>query len=155
MMKIELFCAFILSLSSIAFTQNIQIEALPPTVTLRKNDLSILCSITELSQFQSVFFIQLLRNSSTIFETVVSVTTGQTPPVQWKDTSLQNRATATGNLDSPTTAQLRLTIDKASVLCPADFKMYKCGMSGLNTASDIVTQETNPVTISCVGMYST
>lgn len=92
----------------------------------------------------------LLKNFSTTFETVVSVHPGQTPPVQWKDTALQNRASATGNEDAPSNAQLRLTIDRSSVQCPTDFTMYMCKMSGLSTNSDIVTRETSPITISYI-----
>lgn len=141
---------FLFSLSASA--QDIQIQAQPQTVNYRESDLNIVCSITG-PQLSSLFFIQLLKNSSTTFETIVSVTPGQTPPIQWKDTQLQGRATATGSVDSPSTAQLRLTIDKASVLCPTDFKMYMCKMSGLATNSDIVNKETSPITISYIGMY--
>lgn len=95
-----------------ASPQNIQIQAIPSTVTLRENDLNIVCSITNPTQLRSVYFIQLLKNSSTTFENIVSVVTGQTPPIQWNDIQLQGRASATGNIDSPTTAQLRFTIDK-------------------------------------------
>lgn len=82
----------------------------------------------------------------------MSVATGQTPSVQWKDTQLQGRATATGNTDSPNTAELRLTIDKNSVQCPADFKMYRCRLSAFsNGASEGITQETSPIALSYVG----
>lgn len=113
----------------------------------------IVCSITNPSQLSSVFFIQLQKNSSTTFDTVVSVTTGQTPSVQWKDATLQKRASATGNIDSPISAQLRLQIDKNSVQCPTDFKMYMCRMSGFSpVVSDTVTQETSPININYIGI---
>lgn len=102
---------------------------------------------------QCSVFIQQLKNSSTTFETIVTVIPGQTPPVKWKDTQLQGRTTATGNTDPPSTAQLKLTIDKASVICPTDFKTYMCKMSGLSTNSDIVNGETSPITISNTCMY--
>lgn len=137
-----------------ASPQNIQIQAIPSTVTLRENDLNIVCSITNPTQLRSVYFIQLLKNSSTTFENIVSVVTGQTPPIQWNDIQLQGRASATGNIDSPTTAQLRFTIDKnSSVMCLTDFKTYMCKMSGLSSAFMPFIQETRPITISCVGMY--
>lgn len=139
---------------SSAYAQNIEIQAFPSTVNFRENDLVIVCSITNPSQLASVFFIQLLKNSSTLFDDVVSVATGQTPPVQWKDSTLQYRASATGSLDSPSTAQLRFTIDKNRVICPSDFNVYKCRMSGLTTVvSEAVTQETTPITISYIGMH--
>lgn len=148
MLFVNLFFLF----TSSAFAQNIQIQALPQTINYRENDLVIVCSITNPSQLSSVFFIQLQRNSSTTFDTVVSVTTGGTPPIQWTDTQLQGRATATGNVDSPSTAQLRLTINKASVQCPTDFKMYICKMSGY-ASSWPVTQETSPIVLSYIGKY--
>lgn len=134
-----------------ASAQNIQIQALPQTVNYMENDLVIVCSITNPSQLISVLFIQLLKNSSNTFYTVVSVTTGQTS-VQWTDSRLQGRASATGNLDSPNIAELRLQIDKSSVECPTDFKMYMCKMSSLSTNADVVSQETSPITISYIGM---
>lgn len=139
-------------ISTSASVQNIHIQAFPQTVNYRENDLVIVCSITNPTQLTSVFFIQLLKNSSTTFETIVSVANGQTPPVQWKDTALQSRASATGSINSPTTAQLRLSIHKNSVQCPNDFKMYMCKFAGYNSYSEkIVTQETNPITISYIG----
>eukprot|EP00105_Crassostrea_gigas_P029356 XP_011451283.1 PREDICTED: uncharacterized protein LOC105345013 isoform X5 [Crassostrea gigas] len=147
-MKLTFACVVLLYFTSLASAQDILIQALPQTVIYGENDLVIVCSISNPSLLSSVFFIQLLRNSSTTFETVVSVTTGQPATIQWKDSALQRRATAIGNLDSPSSAQLRLTIDKDSVLCPADFKMYMCKMSGLTTASDVVPKETSPITIS-------
>lgn len=143
---------FIFLFSYSASAQNIQTQALLQTVNYRKNDLVIVCSITNPSQLNAVYYIQLQRNSSTTFETVVSVATGQTPPVQWTDTKLQGRATATGNVDSPSSAQLRLTIDKNSVICPTDFKMYMCKMTSYsNVVSDGITQETSPIELSYVG----
>lgn len=100
-----------------------------------------------------MFLIKLLKNSSTTFETVVFVANGQTPPIQWKDYTLQGRATAIGNIDSPSSAQLRFIIDKNSVQCPDDFKMYKCEMSGFSTDSVAVRQDTSPIIISYIGMY--
>lgn len=82
----------------------------------------------------------------------MSVTTGQTPLVEWKDSTLQYRAFAKGNVDSPSSAKLRLTIDKARVQCPTDFKMYMCKMSGY-ASSGLVTQETGSIVLSYIGKY--
>lgn len=112
-----------------------------------------MCSITNPLQLRSVFYIELLKNSSTTFDSVVSVSTGQTPPIQWGETTLQGRASATGNIESPSNALLRLTIDKNFVMCPTDFKMYMCKMSGLSTESVAVRQDTSPIIISYIGMY--
>lgn len=112
----------------------------------------IVCYITKPSQLNAVYSILLQRNSSTTFETVVAVANGLTPPLQWKDTQLQRRASATGNADSPSSAQLRLTIAKNNVQCPNDFKMYMCKMSAFNNVvSETVTQETSPIAVSYVG----
>lgn len=83
----------------LASTQNIQIQAIPPVLILQENDLTIVCSITNPSQIPYVLSIHLLKNYSSTFETVVSINTGQTPPIQWKDSSLQVRASVTGNID--------------------------------------------------------
>lgn len=100
------------------------------------------------------FFHSLWILSSAYAQNIEIQATGQTPPVQWKDSTLQYRASATGSLDSPSTAQLRLTIDKNRVICPSDFNVYKCRMSGLTTVvSEAVTQETTPITISYIGMH--
>ena len=139
-----------------ASSQNIQIQiqVLPQPVIYQENDLVIQCSITNPSQLDSVFYIQLLRNSSTGFETVVSIFKDQTPQIQWPvSMSLQNRTSALGSeIITPSSATLKLTIDKHSVLCPTDFTAYNCKFSGLSTStSDFVTQEANPVTITYIG----
>ena len=90
------------------------------------------------------------------FETVVSIFKDQTPQIQWPSGStLQNRASAAGSeINTPSTATLKLTIEKNSVLCPTDFTKYKCKLSGFNTVTtDFVTQETNPVAITYIGKY--
>lgn len=150
-MTFAFLCAILLSVWLLASAQNIQIQALPPTVNYGENDMVIVCSITNPSQLNAVFFIQLQRNSSTLFDAVVSVATGQTSPIQWQDTQLQGRASATASIDPPSTAQLRLTIVKDRVMCPSDFKMYMCSMSGFSSiASEAVTQETSPIIISYI-----
>nr|XP_022325707.1 uncharacterized protein LOC111125833 isoform X3 [Crassostrea virginica] len=133
-----------------AFPQNIQIQVLPKPVIYQENDLVIQCSITNPSQLSSVFYIQLHHNSSTGFETTVSIFKDQNPQIQWPSGStLQNRASALGSeINTPSTAKLKLTIDKNSVMCPTDFTAYRCKLSGFSSAeSDAVTQESNPVTV--------
>lgn len=140
------FWPVLLSLISHASSQNVQIQAIPPTVTLQENDLVVLCSITNLSQLTSLFFIQLLRNASVTFSTVVTV--ANEDKILWVDKTLQNRgATATGSISTLNTAQLRLTLNKDIIRCPDDFKMYKCKMSGINRQSNIVEDETMPITV--------
>ena len=146
----------VLFFSTSASLQNIQIQVLLQPVIYQENDLVIQCSITNPSQLSSVFYIQLLRNSSTGFETVVSIFKDQTPQIQWSSgSSLQNRASAEGSeINTPSTAKLKLTVHKNSVLCPTDFTAYKCKFSGLSTStSDVVIQEANPVIITYIGKY--
>ena len=91
------------------------------------------------------------------FETVVSIFKDQTPQIQWPlGSSLQNRASAEGSeINTPSTATLKLTIDKHSVLCPTDFTAYMCRLSVFKLLGHAfftaVTQETNPVTITYIG----
>nr|XP_022325341.1 uncharacterized protein LOC111125637 [Crassostrea virginica] len=152
----EVICISMILLMSIvpkASSQNIQIQVLPQPVIYQENDLVIQCSITNPSQLSSVYFMQLHRNSSTGFETVVSILKGGTPQIQWPSGStLQNRASAEGSeINTPSTAKLKLTVHKNSVLCPTDFTAYKCKFSGLSTStSDVVIQEANPVIITYI-----
>lgn len=136
----------LLSLISHASFQYVQIQTIPPTVTLRENDLVVLCSITNPSQLTSLFFIQLLRSANVTFSTVVTV--ANEDKILWVDKTLHNRgATATGSISTFNTAQLRLTLNKDIVRCPDDFNMYKCKMSGLNSQSNVVEDETLPITV--------
>ncbi|XP_056010818.1 uncharacterized protein LOC125680720 isoform X4 [Ostrea edulis] len=141
----------LLSLLNLTSTQNIQIEAQPPTVDLRQDDLVILCSVTSPSQLETVYTMQLMKNNSgSTLRNVASVrSSGGGDITAWQDTTLQNRATATGTVSSPQTAQLRLTIPKDNVQCPADFTGYKCSMTGFGTGSTgVVNQETNQIFVS-------
>lgn len=134
-----------------AFTQDIQIQALPPKVILRENDLVIVCSITNPSQLDSLFYIELSKNASIDFNTVVSVTSND--QIKWADSTIQNRgAIAVGSISTLSTAHLRLTIDKDSVQCPEDFKMYRCKISGLDTLSKIITKASTPIIIDYTGV---
>ncbi|XP_065930409.1 uncharacterized protein [Magallana gigas] len=72
-MTLGFMCAILPSLSLLAYAQNIEIQAFPSTVNFRENNLVIVCSITNPSQLASVFFIQLLKNSSTLFDDVVQL----------------------------------------------------------------------------------
>ena len=137
-----------------ASSQNIQIQVLPQPVIYQENDLVIQCSIINPSQLSAVYNIQLHRNSGTGFETVVAIFKDQNPQLQWPSGStIQNRASTAGSeINTPSKAKLKLTIDKDSVLCPNDFTAYRCKMSGFSSAeSDAVTQETNPVTVTYTG----
>lgn len=113
--------------------------------------MTIVCSITNPSQLTDVFLIELQMNASSTFNAVVTMS-GKPPRFQWNDNNLQGRATPTGNLDSPSSAQLRLTIDKNNVRCPYDFSMYRCTMSGVG-GTGAVTQTSDSTTVNYIGMY--
>lgn len=100
---------------------------------------------------QTVFLMDLQKNTSTGFEAIVTLATGQAAKIN--DIGLQNRATAIGSLDSPSSAQLRLTIDKNSVRCPDDFLTYRCTMNGLSLTNVGVNDQSTPVTIEYEGTY--
>lgn len=139
---------------SSASSLNIQIQAFPSTVTLLENDVVIVCSIANPSQINAVYFMTLYKNASTTFSKVVSVALGQPTSVQWGNTeNLQSRATATGTLDSPSTAELRFKIDKSRVECPTDFKTYICQLSGNSVNAGPVTQNSSQLTLPYTGMH--
>ena len=118
----------------------------------------IQCSITNPSQINSVYFIQLHQNTSTGFKTVVSIFKDQTPQIKWpaQGSSIsETRASTVGSeINTPSSATLKITIDKNNVVCPTDFTTYKCTLSGFSTVtSNAVTQETNPITVAYTGNY--
>lgn len=82
-------------------TQIFQIKPQPQTINYRENNLSILCSISNPTKLNAMFFIQLLKRPRTTFEIVLSVAVGQTPQIKWDDNALQSRVSVTGNIDSP------------------------------------------------------
>lgn len=120
-------------------------------MTIRENDLVVLCSITNSSQLQSLFFIELSRNATVNFTTVVSVSNND--KIKWADSALQSRgAAAMGSLDLKNTPYLRFTMNKDIVQCPDDFKIYKCKMSGVDSRNNIDTKESAPIDIAHNGM---
>ena len=150
-----LYCDDFLFVSVSASSQNIQIQVFPQPVIYQENDLVIQCSITNPSHLSNVYYMQLYKNISTDFETVVSIFKDQTPQIQWPwGSTLQNRASAVGSqINTLSSANLKITIDKNSVMCPTDFVEYSCKLSGFSTVrSDAVIQETNPVTVSYTGI---
>lgn len=120
-------------------------------MTIQENDLVVLCSIINSSWLQSLFFIELSRNATVNFTTVVSVLNDD--EITWADSALQSRgAAAMGSLDFINTPYLRFTMNKDIVQCPDDFKMYKCKMSGVDSLKKIVTKESAPINIAHKGM---
>lgn len=112
----------------VARSQNVQIEAVPPTVKYLENDLVIICSITNPSHLKAIVSLELLRNESGSFQTIVSINQDQKP--HWINTLLERRATVSGSVNGTNSAELKFSIDKKNVLCPEDFTTYKCKMSG-------------------------
>ncbi|XP_062603192.1 uncharacterized protein LOC134264963 isoform X6 [Saccostrea cucullata] len=143
-MKVVYLCVILLNFPSLSSSENLQIQVQPSTVILGQNDLVVTCSTISPTQIDTVYTIQLKKNSTGSMVNVATVrsSNGQ-DTISWQDTNLQNRATATGSVSSPATAQLKLTIPKDRVLCPLDFTGYMCQMSAYTTAS--VNQDTNQV----------
>ena len=71
-----------------ASSQNFQIQGLPQPVIYQENDLVIQCSITNPPQLSNVYYMQLYKNVSTDFETVVSIFVDSTPQIHWSWGSL-------------------------------------------------------------------
>ena len=71
-----------------ASSQNFQIQGLPQPVIYQENDLGIQCSITNPPQLSNVYYMQLYKNVSTDFETVVSIFVDSTPQIHWSWGSL-------------------------------------------------------------------
>lgn len=111
-----------------ARSQHVQIQAVPPTVKYLENDLVIICSITNPSHLKAIVSLELLRNESGSFQTIVSI--NQDQKTHWINTLLERRATVSGSVNGTNSAELKFLIDKKNVLCPEDFTTYKCKMSG-------------------------
>lgn len=114
----------------VARSQNVQIQAVPTTVKYLENDLVIICSIKNPSSLKAIVSLELLRNESGSFQTIVSINQDQKP--NWINTLLERRATVYGSVNDTNTAELKFSIDKKNVLCPEDFTTYKCKTSGYN-----------------------
>lgn len=135
-----------------ALSQNVQIQAVPPTVKYLENDLVIVCSITNPSSIKEVVSLELLRNESEWLQTIVSINKNQAP--HWKNTFLKRRATVSGSVNDTNSAELKFSIDKNNVLCPDDFTMYKCKMSGHNyiNSSNNTVHDEDQITITYTSM---
>ncbi|XP_061189147.1 uncharacterized protein LOC133197236 isoform X2 [Saccostrea echinata] len=143
-MKLIYLCVICLNFPSFGSTQNVRIQVQPLSVNLRQDDLVVTCSTVNPSQLDTVYTIQLQKNNTNTYsmKDVVSVrSSGGQNTTTWQDTELRNRASVTGTVSTPATAQLKLTIPKDQVLCPQDFTGYMCIMSGFTTA--LVTQVTS------------
>lgn len=149
---IHITCTFILIVNRFSLIPERPDSSHPTNSDPPRIDLVVLCSITNPSQLASLFFIQLSKNASGNFTTVVSVASGN--KLLWADSTLYNRgAIASGSISTKSTPQLRFTIQKDIVRCPDDFKLYKCKMSGFDLQSNAFESETMPITITYNSMY--
>uniref|UniRef100_A0A8W8J9L4 Tyrosine-protein phosphatase domain-containing protein n=1 Tax=Magallana gigas TaxID=29159 RepID=A0A8W8J9L4_MAGGI len=130
-----------------ARSQHVQIQAVPPTVKYLENDLVIICSITNPSSLIAIISLELLRNASGSFQTIVSIKQDQKP--HWINTLLERRATVSGSVNDTNSAELKFSIDNKNVLCPEDFTTYKCNMSGYVNImnSNYIVQNEDQITI--------
>lgn len=93
-----------------ARSQHVQIQAVPPTVKYLENDLLIICSITNPSSLIAIISLELQRNESGSFQTIVSINQDQKP--HWINTLLERRATISGSVNDTNSAELKFSIDK-------------------------------------------
>lgn len=128
-------------LVSPALSQNVQIQAVPPTVKYLEDDLVIICSITNSSNFSAVLSLELQRNESGSFQTIVSIGQDQAP--QWANTLLKRRANVSISVSDTYSAEMKFSVDKENVLCPEDFTMYKCKNDWLHDEDQITITYTN------------
>lgn len=135
-----------------ARSQHVQIQAVPPTVKYLENDLVIICSITNPSSLIAIISLELQRNESGSFQTIVSINQDQKP--HWINTLLERRATISGSVNDTNSAELKFLIDKKNVLCPEDFTVYKCKMSGYNytISSNYIVHDEDQITITYTSM---
>lgn len=135
-----------------ARSQHVQIQAVPPTVKYLENDLIIICSITNPSSHIAIISLELQRNESGSFQTIVSINQDQKP--HWINTLLERRATVSGSVNDTNSTELKFSIDKKNVLCPEDFTVYKCKMSGYNytISSNYIVHDEDQITITYTSM---
>lgn len=93
-----------------ARSQHVQIQAVPPTVKYLENDLVIICSITNPLSLIAIISLELQRNESGSFQTIVSINQDQKP--HWINTLLERRATVSGSVNDTNSTELKFSIDK-------------------------------------------
>ncbi|XP_062609449.1 uncharacterized protein LOC134271230 [Saccostrea cucullata] len=127
---------------TLTWSQNLQIQAIPQTVDMGEDTMTIICSLNNPSQVKALYFMVLQRNVSHSFENVVSISmTNYEEVIRYYNSTLQARTTATGSLEPPFTSELRLTFTKENLRCPDDFKEYRCKMSGLDSNSNMIPEQ--------------
>lgn len=118
-----------------------------------ENDLAIVCYISNPGDIGSVFSLELQMNKTGSFERIVFLYSDDKDI--WKDTVLQNISKASGSLYPPSSAELRLIIDKKKVPCSSDFAMFRCKMRGFDQVTHNVEDHfTDPITVSYCGKYN-
>ncbi|XP_052711974.1 uncharacterized protein LOC128186234 [Crassostrea angulata] len=138
-----------ISVSYCALLLSIQIRADQPQMHL-ENDLAIVCYISNPGNIASVFSLELQMNKTGSFQRIVFMYSDDKDI--WKDAILQNISKVSGSLSSPSSAELRLVIDKKNIQCPDDFAMFRCKMRGFDQVTHNVEEKfTEPISVSyCV-----
>ncbi|XP_062589893.1 uncharacterized protein LOC134251491 isoform X2 [Saccostrea cucullata] len=129
---------------TLTWSQNLQIQAIPQTVDMGEDTMTIICSLNNPSQVKALYFMELQRNTSNSFENVVSILINidnYQEEIRYRDSTLQARTTATGSLEPPSTSELRLTFTKENVRCPDDFKECRCKLSGLDNNLNMIPEQ--------------
>lgn len=131
--------------------QIIQIRIEQPTMHL-ENDPAIVCYISNPGNIASVFSLELQMNRTGSFQRIVFMYSDDKDI--WKDAVLQNISMVSGSLSSPSSAELRLVIDKKKMQCPDDFAMFRCKMRGFDQVTNNVEEKfTEPISVSYCGKY--
>eukprot|EP00105_Crassostrea_gigas_P010285 XP_011425510.1 PREDICTED: receptor-type tyrosine-protein phosphatase F isoform X2 [Crassostrea gigas] len=135
-----------ISVSYCALLLSIQIKAEQPTMHL-ENDLAIVCYISHPGNIASVFSLELQMNRTGSFQRIVFMYSDDKDI--WKDAVLQKISKVSGSLSSPSSAELRLVIDKKKMQCPDDFAMFRCKMRGFDQVTHNVEEKfTEPISVS-------
>lgn len=135
-----------------ALSNIIHIRTEHPTMHL-KNDLAIVCYITNPGDIASVHILELQMNKTGSFQSIVFMYSNVKDI--WKDTVLQNISKVSGSLHPPSSAELKLVIDKKSIQCPNEFAMFRCRMKGLDLVTHKVEEQfTKPISVSYCGKYN-
>lgn len=118
-----------------------------------ENDLAIVCYISNPGDIASVFSLELQMNKTGSFQRIVFMYSDDKDI--WKDPVLQNISKVSGSLYPPSSAELRLTIDKKKMQCPDDFAMFRCKVRGFDQVTHNVEEQfTEPISVSYCSKYN-
>jgi len=117
----------------------------PASLIIGYDRLQITCSPSNGTETWSINTIQLFSNKSGSLGTtglrLVSIYYDRdtnSGKIGWQDASLQSRATAFGNIDGPSTANLTLIVKGESTLC-FDAANYRCEIAATEEGGSIIS----------------